>query len=268
MKTVLFLAALITAGLGQFQDDSSEDDSYDPECYDSAFNEELTGFYPDPEQCDLYYVCNNGKLTEVPKQCQDGLLFDEQDPTAEKCDYPFNVDCGAREFISEPEPGLDSRCPRANGFFAHNNTLVCNKYFNCVRGYPYEYNCAGDLVFDEAQGTCVREEQASTYARICERPLKETVDGFSCPDGQTFGPNNQPLAHPSFQHPTNCREYINCQGGTKPVKLGCLDGDVFDPESMKCVLPEEGPDDCKCWYPETGCPDICSGDCDTACNCL
>merc|ERR1712025_650723 len=125
MRTFLHLAALVTAGLAQ-----------DDPCTDTD-GSALTGVYPDPEQCDLYYVCNSGFL-EDPKQCPDGLLFDEKDPTAEKCDYPFNVDCGAREFISEPEPGLDNRCPRANGFFAHNDTAVCNKYFQCVLGYPHE----------------------------------------------------------------------------------------------------------------------------------
>ena len=28
----------------------------------------------------------------------------------------------------EPEPGLDARCYRANGFFNHEDPEVCNKY--------------------------------------------------------------------------------------------------------------------------------------------
>ena len=31
------------------------------------------------------------------------------------------------------------------------------------------------------------------------------LQGFECPDGDTIGPNGQPLAHPSFAHPTSCR---------------------------------------------------------------
>ena len=30
-------------------------------------------------------------------------------------------------FAEEPEPGLDARCYRANGFFNHEDPLVCNK---------------------------------------------------------------------------------------------------------------------------------------------
>lgn len=59
--------------------------------------------YEDPVQCDKYYECFEGKSTE--KLCPDGLVFD---PTNRKiinrCDQPFNVDCGdrtdLREFLS------------------------------------------------------------------------------------------------------------------------------------------------------------------------
>jgi hypothetical protein len=29
----------------------------------------------------------------------DGLLFEDGNPNVEKCDYPFNVNCGTREFV-------------------------------------------------------------------------------------------------------------------------------------------------------------------------
>ena len=58
---------------------------------------ENNGFFPDPEQCDLYYECIEG----VPeaKLCPDGLLFEDGNPNQEKCDYPFNVECGVREYV-------------------------------------------------------------------------------------------------------------------------------------------------------------------------
>ena len=34
---------------------------------------------------------------------------------------------------------------------------------------PYELPCATSLIFDEAQGTCVREDQASEFARKCTK---------------------------------------------------------------------------------------------------
>jgi hypothetical protein len=60
---------------------------------------ESNGFFPDPEQCDLYYEC----IDNVPeaKLCPDGLLFEDGNPNQEKCDYPFNVECGSREYVRE-----------------------------------------------------------------------------------------------------------------------------------------------------------------------
>jgi len=223
---------------------------------------EKNGFFPDLEQCDKYYEC----VADIPEEkfCPDGLLFDATDPNSELCDYPFNVDCGDREYVQEPEPGLDPKCYRANGFFNHEDPTVCTKYYNCVHGYPHAYDCPTPLVFDEAQGTCVREEQSSSFARKCEKSeAKPNVEGFECPDGETIGPNGQPLAHPSFPHPTSCRKYINCQFGVNPVELGCTDGLIFDHTINKCVNPEEGPADCQCWYScdDTSCPDTCNTDC-------
>lgn len=78
---------------------------------------ENNGFFHDVEQCDLYYECIDNKrklfpttsckiifdrkrqLSAIAKLCPDGLLFDSKNPNQEKCDYPFNVDCGAREYV-------------------------------------------------------------------------------------------------------------------------------------------------------------------------
>ena len=58
---------------------------------------EEAGVFPDPEQCDKYYEC----VADIPEEkfCPDGLLFDATDPNSELCDYPFNVDCGDREYV-------------------------------------------------------------------------------------------------------------------------------------------------------------------------
>ena len=58
---------------------------------------EPNGFFPDPEQCDLYYECVDGIAT--PTLCPDGLMFDDRNSIDAKCDYPFNVDCGTREYV-------------------------------------------------------------------------------------------------------------------------------------------------------------------------
>lgn len=39
------------------------------------------------------------QILATAKLCPDGLLFDSKNPNQEKCDYPFNVDCGNREYV-------------------------------------------------------------------------------------------------------------------------------------------------------------------------
>lgn len=52
------------------------------------------GLYADDIQCDKFYECNDG-VAET-KLCPDGLVFDETIRKENKCDQPFNVDCGDR----------------------------------------------------------------------------------------------------------------------------------------------------------------------------
>lgn len=46
-------------------------------------------------------------------------------------------------------------CPRRNGFFAHEDPSVCNKFYNCIEGEYTEITCTAGLHFDEYSGTCV-----------------------------------------------------------------------------------------------------------------
>lgn len=60
---------------------------------------ELKGFYPDREQCDLYYACVDGQAEE--RLCKDGLMFKDDNPKKDFCDIPANVDCGDRTLLRE-----------------------------------------------------------------------------------------------------------------------------------------------------------------------
>merc|ERR1711974_524755 len=114
-----------------------------------------------------------------------------------------------------------------------------------------------------ALASCALAQDAAGPPFRCPEKNGFFPDLEQCPDGETIGPNGQPLAHPSFPHPTSCRKYINCQFGVNPVELGCTDGLIFDHTINKCVNPEEGPSECKCWYScdDTSCPDTCNTDC-------
>jgi len=226
---------------------------------------ETNGFFPDPEQCDLYYECVRG--VPSPTLCPDGLMFDDKSSIEAKCDYPFNVKCGDREYVQEPEPDIDERCYRANGFFNHLAEDECNIFYNCVNGVAYETPCPTATVFDEGRGICVNPDEATPFAKVCpEKKEKARIGGFSCPEEKTLGPHGQPLAHPSFPHPESCQKFITCYFSTDIKELGCQKGQVFDYNSNKCTDAESGPADCRCWYEcdaqlSKDCPTTCASDC-------
>lgn len=58
---------------------------------------EEKGFYPDTEQCDLYYACVDGQPEE--RLCKDGLVFRDDNPKKDFCDLPANVPCGDRTLL-------------------------------------------------------------------------------------------------------------------------------------------------------------------------
>ncbi|XP_030760541.1 protein obstructor-E-like [Sitophilus oryzae] len=87
---VLALAACAYAASSRKSSKSkSEDDALtSDEC------PEPNGFFADAEQCDKYYQCEEGAITE--KLCPDGMVFNDYSTEYEKCDLPFNIDCSAR----------------------------------------------------------------------------------------------------------------------------------------------------------------------------
>lgn len=62
-------------------------------------------------------------------------------------------------FCLEP-PQPKGVCPRRNGFFAHEDATVCNKFYNCIHGEFIEITCTAGLHFDEFSGTCVWPDSA------------------------------------------------------------------------------------------------------------
>lgn len=74
-------------------DEPTNDEFSDDKC------PEPNGYFPDAEQCDKYYDCRDGKLTE--KLCPDGQVFNDFSPQHEKCDLPFGIDCSKRPKLRE-----------------------------------------------------------------------------------------------------------------------------------------------------------------------
>jgi hypothetical protein len=82
---------------------------------------EPNGLFADPEQCDLYYHCEDGHSDAI--LCADGLLFDDSIRNHEKCVLPHGVNCKGREYVQARQENIDDRCERANGIFDHEDPL-------------------------------------------------------------------------------------------------------------------------------------------------
>ncbi|XP_077296185.1 protein obstructor-E-like [Arctopsyche grandis] len=200
---------------------------------------ERTGFYPDPYQCDLYYSCTQGKAET--KLCPDGLVFSDKSSNHEHCDIPLNVECGDRTELQEPKP--TKGCPRANGFYRHSDPEVCDKFYNCIDGVANEMPCPPGLIYDDMKCAWPAESK-----RKCENSKRDLLaDGFSCPNGETVGPNGRALPHPTFPHPEDCRKFYICRNGVDPQYGSCVEGEVYNEETFKCDEPESVPG-CENYY--------------------
>lgn len=74
-------------------------ESTDEDGGESSDCPEPNGFFADAEQCDKYYACNEGVITE--KLCPDGMVFNDYSIDQEKCDLPYNIDCSKRPALRE-----------------------------------------------------------------------------------------------------------------------------------------------------------------------
>jgi hypothetical protein len=166
--------------------------------------------------------------------------------------------------VQERTPGIDPRCEKANGIFNFPDAKVCDKYLNCDKGVAFEMPCPNPLLFDVEVGSCVRSEQLSATAKRCDDTNNFLeIDGFTCPGGETIGPQNLLQTHPVFPHPSDCQFYFTCFFGKEPNKFGCSKGQVFDSENQQCKDPKDVPD-CRCWYEcqeSSKCPEQCNPDC-------
>ncbi|EAA04933.5 AGAP000989-PA [Anopheles gambiae str. PEST] len=203
------------------------------------------GQYEDPVQCDKFYECVDGRATE--RLCPDGLVFDPTIRKINKCDQPFNVDCGNREELQPPRG--NNLCPRRNGFFAHPDPAVCNVFYNCIEGEANEITCTAGLHFDEYTGTCVWPNDAGRQG--CNPGANSKIfDGFTCPKDQKTDEAGQVVAHPKYAHPTDCQRFYVCLNGVEPRDLGCQVGEVYNEETERCDAPENVPG-CEDWYKES-----------------
>ncbi|XP_075553886.1 protein obstructor-E-like isoform X4 [Dermacentor variabilis] len=109
------------------------------------------GYFPDPEQCDMYYECRRGVAT--PKLCADGMAFHDGNPLYARCDFLAAVDCLRRPYLQNAKS--TRKCPRANGYFPHEDyPRVCQHFYTCSAGVPSKLSCQKGLAFSIKAGGC------------------------------------------------------------------------------------------------------------------
>jgi len=194
------------------------------------------GLYSDPKQCDKYYECDRGVLSE--KLCPDGLVFDPTSTKQEPCDHYLNVKCGNRRELQPPQ-GTTKVCPRLNGFYPHPDPTVCNLFYSCLNGVSTEYSCSAGLVFDRFSGVCNWYDSEEHSG--CQ--LGEAVDtsdgGQVVCNGQT-GPNGDP--HPRYAREDDCAKFYICLNGISLREQTCELGEVFDEVENRCNEPKFVPE--------------------------
>ncbi|KAH8034504.1 hypothetical protein HPB51_025166 [Rhipicephalus microplus] len=109
------------------------------------------GYFPDPEQCDMYYECRRG--VAKPKLCADGMAFHEGNPLYARCDFLGSVDCSRRPYLQNAKS--TRKCPRANGFFPHEDyPRVCQEFYSCTNGVAAKLSCQKGLAFSIKHSGC------------------------------------------------------------------------------------------------------------------
>ncbi|XP_059620890.1 protein obstructor-E-like [Phlebotomus argentipes] len=192
------------------------------------------GFFADAEQCDKYYECNDGAITE--KLCPDGMVFNDFSPDQEKCDLPFNLDCSQRPKLQTPRPSL--HCPRLHGYFGHEDKGVCDKFYYCVDGKFNMITCPAGLVFNPKTGICTWPDEAQKVG--CS---SEDVFNFNCPKVD----ESVAQTHPRYADPEDCQYFYVCINGEVPRRNGCKIGQVFDDTQKRCEWARKVPE-CADWY--------------------
>jgi len=231
----LFLAATLALAAGEPAEDCRDKN-------DGTFIEDTT-------QCDKYYECESEQIYDLSGTlCADGLVFDPFSRKQEPCDHYFNVDCGNRLDLQNPQ-GPSDLCPRLNGFYSHPDPAVCHIFYACLDGQAEEYTCSSGLWFDEYSGVCNWPEVTDRTECKASSYNLETADGegFQCPEQGPADDFSGYDPHPKYADANDCAKFYICLNGISPREQGCELGLVYNELSKQCDAPENVLE-CKDYY--------------------
>jgi len=200
-------------------------------------------YQADPYQCDKYYYCDEeGQRDPAEILCRDGLVFDPYSRSSEPCDHTFNIDCGDKRKLQDPQGTVDE-CYRLNGYYSHPDLAVCNIFYSCEDGEPTEYKCPPGLWYSDFSGTCVWPNDAGREDETGVAPcgtIHEDVNGFTCPYHSEAELVIDP--HPRYADNENCEFFYVCLNGDSPRHQGCDNGEVYNDETKRCDDVENVPE--------------------------
>lgn len=138
---------------------------------------EPKGFFPDPEQCDLYFACVDGKAEE--KLCKDGLVFRDDNPKKELCDIPANVPCGDRTLLRKLSSVLFSNFSNFSNYPSYNFEAKEDTTSVITRGGEEEEEEEGELsdsleTYSRPMVKVTREYSGHIVLRLLFREIPNT----------------------------------------------------------------------------------------------
>ncbi|XP_059350158.1 protein obstructor-E-like [Daphnia carinata] len=176
----------------------------------------------DKNQCDKYYICDNG--VAIPQLCPDGTVFHFP---IQNCILINGADCGGRPLLQESIK--KNQCLKKTGLFPHEDPRQCDKYYQCLDGRQTLITCPEMLLFDRSRGVCDYADLADTSSCVLE------PSPVVCPsrDEEPFS-SSLDITKRLLPHPSDCRRFFFCETAI-PRPLICEEHLAFDLETLSCI---------------------------------
>ena len=231
----------------------------------SKCDDEKPKDYEDPEECSMFYHCEDGCVTH--QQCTaDKPLFDSRYHWCMKYE---DVECGARPCNNpdlcthttmaptpSPDCGHTLDCKEVgDGWWP--DKYNCRKYWHCYHGEGEHLLCQDNFLFNLAYDGCDYPEEVDCGDRPICGDCDEDCEYQSTPTpdcGHTLDCTQ--LMGGWYADPHNCRKYWHCEEdyGTPATHFLCDDNLLYDEANIACDYPD---------YVKCGTRPVC-GDCDEA----
>ncbi|XP_059622853.1 protein obstructor-E-like [Phlebotomus argentipes] len=161
-------------------------------------------FFPDPDTCNEYFICQYGDHAQN-LTCPDDLLFN---PNTLQCDFSYNVDC--RD--ASVEKLEKNHCAEHSA-----DRHYCSKYYFCFDDRQREFSCPEGFHFDPLNNFCTTPDKAG-----CRATPDCPAEGFHV-----------------LPHAVDCRKYFFCVNGFPHVQ-SCGPELLFDYKASECRVADGG----------------------------